>query len=600
MKLALLAILITSSAVAQTADTWTQQFPQTSPSERAGHAMAYDSVHHQVVLFGGEGPITNIYAPLPMLNDTWTWDGTTWTQQFPQNSPSPRSSYSMAFDSDLGVVVLFGGFNGGGFLNDTWTWDGSNWTEQPQQPIFAAPAPRSGASMAYDSVRHQLVMFGGGGQEFINQGMIFGDTWLWNGSSWSDVYPRNPPSARAGATMVFDSLHGVTVLFGGSYYLNDTWVWDGSTWTQENPQTSPLGRQGASMAYDSVNNQTVLFGGLIGVIHDFQIQLSQGDDTWIWDGSNWTQQHPPSSPPAGGSLAMAFDPAHDRALLWDTIAKNDNSLVSTMWSWYGGSPVVSPPPPPPPPPVVEPSISNVISASAFGGFASVAPGSWIEIYGSNLAPDTRGWTGADFTGDDAPTSLDGVSVSIGGQAAFVDYISPTQVNAQLPTNIASGGVLPLTITTGKMVSASHSLTLDSTQPGLLATSQFKIGANQYVVAQLSDGNYVLPTGAIAGVNSRPAKPGETMVIYGVGFGAVTPEIPAGQIVTATNQLSAPLVISFGQTPATLLYSGLAPSLVGVYQFNVKVPMVADSDLVPLTFDLGGVPGTQTLFTAVRQ
>ena len=90
------------------------------------------------------------------------------------------------------------------------------------------------------------------------------------------------------------------------------------------------------------------------------------------------------------------------------------------------------------------------------------------------------------------------------------------------------------------------------------------------------------------------------MIYGVGFGDVTPNIPAGQIVTETNQLSASLTISFGQTPATLLYSGLAPSLVGVYQFNVMVPAVANSDLVPLTFELGGVPGTQTLFTVVHQ
>ena len=62
-------------------------------------------------------------------------------------------------------------------------------------------------------------------------------------------------------------------------------------------------------------------------------------------------------------------------------------------------------------------ISNVLSASSFGGFSSVAPGSWVEIYGSKSAPDTRGWAGADFSGNDAPTSLDGVSVSIGGEAA---------------------------------------------------------------------------------------------------------------------------------------------------------------------------------------
>jgi len=142
--------------------------------------------------------------------------------------------------------------------------------------------------------------------------------------------------------------------------------------------------------------------------------------------------------------------------------------------------------------VTGPSLSGVVSASAFGGFSNVAPGSWVEIYGSNLAPDTRGWSGSDFKGNNAPTSLDGVSVSIGGQAAFVDYISPTQVNAQLPSNIPTGGALQLTVTNGGTTSAPVNITVDATQPGLLAPTSFKVGANQYVVALLSDGNYVLP------------------------------------------------------------------------------------------------------------
>src|SRR4029077_6613726 len=84
-----------------------------------------------------------------------------------------------------------------------------------------------------------------------------------------------------------------------------------------------------------------------------------------------------------------------------------------------------------------PSIKSggVVSAGAFGQFASVAPGSWIEIYGSNLASGTRSWSTADFNGISAPTSLDGTKVTIGGQAAFIDYISPSQVNAQVPSNI---------------------------------------------------------------------------------------------------------------------------------------------------------------------
>jgi uncharacterized protein (TIGR03437 family) len=196
--------------------------------------------------------------------------------------------------------------------------------------------------------------------------------------------------------------------------------------------------------------------------------------------------------------------------------------------------------------------------------------------------------------------LDGVSVSIGGQAAFIDYISPTQVNAQLPSNISSGGTLQLTVTNANGTSTAVNVNVNPTEPGLLAPASFKIGSNQYVVAQHSDGTYVLPVGAIAGVSSSPAKPGETIVIYGVGFGSVTPNIPAGEIATETNRLSASLQILFEKTPAKLPYYGLAPNFVGLYQFDVTVPAVPDSDLVPFTFNLGGVAGTQTLFTTVHQ
>ncbi|MGA2879878.1 MAG: choice-of-anchor D domain-containing protein [Bryobacteraceae bacterium] len=248
-----------------------------------------------------------------------------------------------------------------------------------------------------------------------------------------------------------------------------------------------------------------------------------------------------------------------------------------------------------------PSVTTVVSASEFGGFSSVAPGSWVEIYGSNLAPDTREWAGTDFQGNNAPTTLDGVTVTIGNQKAFIAYIAanPGQINAQLPSNIATGDQ-QLTVTNGTASSAPFSITVNATQPGLLAPASFKLGANQYVVALLPDGTYVLPTGSLAGVNSRPAKPGETITLYGIGFGPVTPNFPAGQIVTQQNQLELPLTISFGQTAAELSYYGLAPTLVGLYQFNVIVPAVPDNDQVPLTFNLGGVAGPQTLFTSVHQ
>jgi len=91
-----------------------------------------------------------------------------------------------------------------------------------------------------------------------------------------------------------------------------------------------------------------------------------------------------------------------------------------------------------------------------------------------------------------------------------------------------------------------------------------------------------------------------VVIYGVGFGPVTPNIPAGEIATETNKLATSFEILFGQTSAALPYFGLAPNYVGLYQFNVTVPTVSNNDLVPLTFKLGGTIGVQTLFTAVEQ
>jgi uncharacterized protein (TIGR03437 family) len=246
-----------------------------------------------------------------------------------------------------------------------------------------------------------------------------------------------------------------------------------------------------------------------------------------------------------------------------------------------------------------PAPNLVLSASAFGGFPAVAPGSWIEVYGMNLAPKIDGWA-KDFNGNNAPTVVDGVSVKIGGVAAFVDYISPTQVNAQLPSNIPTGGMLPLTLTNGAQTSLAYNIMVNATEPGLLAASAFKIGGKQYVVAQHLDGSYVLPKGAIAGVTSSPALVGETIVIYGVGFGSVTPNIPAGEIATEGSRLSAPFTMQFGKTRADVTYLGLSPDSVGVYQFNVVVPAEGTSDLVPLTFTLGGVAGTQTLYTAVEQ
>jgi uncharacterized protein (TIGR03437 family) len=269
------------------------------------------------------------------------------------------------------------------------------------------------------------------------------------------------------------------------------------------------------------------------------------------------------------------------------VADSQNSAIRLLTppasAGSGGIPAINP--------------GGVVSAAAFGAFTSIAPGSWIEIYGSNLAADTGTWD-TFFNGVNAPTTINRTSVSIGGQLAFLDYISPGQVNAQVPSNVLTG-TQPIVVTTAAGTSAAYNITVNATQPGMDAPASFLVGGKQYVVARFTDGVYVLPPNAIPGLTSRQAKPGETIVIYGIGFGPVTPNIPAGQIVQQNNSLALPAQVSIGGAPATLAYYGLAPTFIGLYQFNLVVPSLADNDAAPLTFTLGSGSGSQTLYTAVH-
>jgi len=246
-----------------------------------------------------------------------------------------------------------------------------------------------------------------------------------------------------------------------------------------------------------------------------------------------------------------------------------------------------------------PSITaGVFTASGFGGFKTVAPGSWIEIYGSNLAFDRRLWTTADFQGTKAPTSLNGTTVTIGGQNAFIDYISGTQINALVPGNVSTGQQ-QVVVKNAAGSSAAFNVTVNATQPGLLALPAWKIGSTQYATALTTDGkSYILPPGAIAGLPSQRAAVGQTIVLYGVGFGPLTPSVADGQPAPASTQLTNTLHVLIGGVVAQVTYSGLTPGSYGLYQFNVVIPQVPAGDQVPLTFTLGGVASSQTLYLPI--
>jgi uncharacterized protein (TIGR03437 family) len=247
--------------------------------------------------------------------------------------------------------------------------------------------------------------------------------------------------------------------------------------------------------------------------------------------------------------------------------------------------------------------NGVVSATAFKSSSATAPGSWLEIFGTNLSVTTRGWAVGDFAGNVAPTSLDGVSVTIGDKSAYVAYVSPTQLNVLVPDGVAIGAGVPVVVKTPAGESQATPVNTTDLAPELLAPSSFAVAGRQYAVATLpgSDGTttFVGPSGAIAGVNIRPAKPGEVLTLYGIGFGQVSPAIPAGFIASTASSVTNPVTVQFGSTPATVQYAGVAPGFVGLYQFNVQVPNLPAGDW-PLLISVNGTPVAQNLYITAGQ
>lgn len=242
----------------------------------------------------------------------------------------------------------------------------------------------------------------------------------------------------------------------------------------------------------------------------------------------------------------------------------------------------------------KPVITAAHSAKGFGRMANFAPGSWLEIEGTNLASTTRQWQGYDFNGVNAPTTIDGVSATVNGKSAFIFYagagdVSPTQVNIQAPADTANGPV-QITVKNCNATSDPFTVTENPVVPGLLATDLFKINGKQYLVSTFPDFvTYVGNAGLVPNFpyTFRPAKPNDTIVLYGIGFGAVNPSFAPGIIVTASNQLADQVTVLFDQTPATVTYRGLGQNLVGIYQFNIVVPNVPDGDY-PINVTVGSI------------
>jgi hypothetical protein len=321
-----------ASAAAQA--SYTQLSPTNPPSARAGiHGVGEGS---NLWIFGGLTGSAPTFS-----NEMWRFDGTAWTNLTPATSPSARDWYASAWDAARSRYVLFGGrtLNGTAQVDagDTWEFDGASWT---QSTPAVSPSARRWSAMVFDPTLGKCVLFGGSaaGTTFL------GDTWTWDGGTWTQLAPVTSPSPRARGWLEWDSQRGRALYFGGknttaATALAETWSWNGSTWTQIVTSTQPGWNSGTGliaygMGYDVLRDRMVLMGGT-------RTTATVSAQTWEFDGSDWILRGTGPLPGRTGT-ALAFVLGQARTLVFG--GSDGTNPRGDLWqyqtaNWPGYTPV---------------------------------------------------------------------------------------------------------------------------------------------------------------------------------------------------------------------------------------------------------------------
>jgi uncharacterized protein (TIGR03437 family) len=212
----------------------------------------------------------------------------------------------------------------------------------------------------------------------------------------------------------------------------------------------------------------------------------------------------------------------------------------------------------------------------------IQPGSWISIYGSNLANATTVWNG------DFPVSLGGVSVTIDNKPGFLWLVSPGQINLQAPNDTKTGPVSVVVTTPNG--TATSTVTLAAAAPSFsLLSAKYPAGLilTPNGTGAYGGGTYDLlgPSGAFS-FKTRAVKPGETIELFGVGFGPTNPSVPAGQAFSGAAPTVTAVSVTIGGVSANVQFAGITEA--GLYQFNVVVPAVGSGDQPLLAYTAGMV------------
>jgi uncharacterized protein (TIGR03437 family) len=227
--------------------------------------------------------------------------------------------------------------------------------------------------------------------------------------------------------------------------------------------------------------------------------------------------------------------------------------------------------------------NGVVNAASFS--TVIAPGAFTAIFGSGLAATTRTWTSTDFANGKLPVQMDGVSVTIDGKAAYLYYVSPNQIDVIAPADSTTGPVSVI-VTNNNVASGSAIAQLQAVAPALFA-------AGKYVIATHANGSLVGPANGLPG--ATPATQGETIAVYGTGFGPTNPSADGLVVSSPVNIVVAPGIM-IGSAPAIVTFAGLSEA--GLDQLNVTVPALPAGSTGAMDVPISAKVGTSNTQTGV--
>ncbi|HXP85948.1 MAG TPA: IPT/TIG domain-containing protein [Bryobacteraceae bacterium] len=535
-----------------------------------------------------------------------------WTQQGPKlalgaSSGSPFSGLStsaaLSADGNTAIVGSSGRYDGGALV---FTRSGGIWSQQGSLLLGtgAVGTGYQGRAVALSADGNTAIMGG-----FGDNGM-YGATWVFARSDgvWTQQGPKLvgtgavPTQGSSGSSAswvgqgwsVALSGDGNTAIVGGWYdnnYLGAAWVFTraNGVWSQQGPKLVGAGaafgvasyvQQGSSVALSADGNTALVGGfrdnGAVGATWVFK----RANGVWSQEGGKLVGTGYVGSSLQGSltngatqGLAVALSADASTAIVGGPY---DNNQTGATWVFAQVTlPTIAP--------------GGVVNAASWQ--PGISPGTWITIMGANLSLTTRSWTSADFSGNNLPTQLGGVSVTVNGKPAYVAYVSPTQLNVLTPDD-STQGLVAIQVTTPQGQSNVAMTTEAAFAPALFALDQ---AGGQHVAAVRADGAYIGPPNLIPGLTTIPAGNGDAIMLFGTGFGPTTPANTIGMLVNPA-PLANPVTVLLDGTPVRTQFAGMVGP--GLYQFNLVVPPMMGSNAL-VTVEIGDEASQAPMYMAIQ-